>query len=1063
MCSTQNSLATILSDLHKQSLITFPIQLSETADGKKKLIPPTNWVSFTGTVALKPHDNAYCILTGDLTNLLVVDWDLNKSALTRALYENIISKHGLPNTFIVQSANGGYHWYFKPPPGHKIGSFSGMTIKDTLYDVDVRCNGGMIVGPGSHYNTVKLKRKEYKFYNGTTPSDISYAPDWLYQELPILNRTTNKANPTKTKKTKTKDISQDVISGNLVEVPTQDSGIRKTNPTNVISKDISQGVISGNLVEVPTKDSDKTKYEKPSLETTKNLLDCLKVERCNLYDSWRDVCFALHSAYFDTDEEDDALNLFVDWSKTSDKFEDRDKDDDESKGVASCIKLWNDCNGSNTGGDSLSIGSLFAWAKQDNPKLYHEYQISPVLKPIDVPILFTPDRTIECNKLPLTFWGDLLDSHDFLAVQSNMNTGKTYALAPHFPKFKRIVIVYFRVSLNVAIYESLKKYDFTLYSELQGPIDTDKYPRVIVQIDSLHRLEGAVDLVVLDEIESTLAHMMTKKSYDNDYAERMNQTSVKKMWDPLKSYIKHSPKVILCDATLQDTTVDSLLELRKKDSNTRCIKVQNTYHSYSHNKVKLHIKKRVSAVPHIIRLLSEGKRLVVPTNAQQEAEKLYITLTKRFPEKSICLIDRNFKGDVTPSSWVNYDCLIYTPTIAAGISFEQSHFHTLVAIFTNLSCDVEMCLQMLARCRKLIDDEMHIYVPTQTPTSIEKLDVEIDEKIYQKVKTGSSYLDTSLLVMDPSQRSLDTSEVFYKLFKHTYRKKMITKCAFVPYLKQVLGMHGMIATEERGEVIAHVDESKVEESKVEEREELPKADESKVDETKVGEPRNKSLAEWKKELKDDWTEHKGIEANLILTARPANEGAPITKYDVIRQKLESTFDVDLSTKNEEYVEQNLKYLKQYQKYNKLAQNIDEETLSEMIIRLRDTFRKQYSKAVSESEIGNQVHKICYDTFPLKTIHALEFLKYAGFSTIKVNAEQKEIKWDELVKYCRENEGDIRAAFECEKKKKFEGEVEELKQSVIQYINPKLQSVYGVKFKRLNVKSQKYYVDACFHI
>jgi len=1024
MCSTVKTLDTCLSAIHEQNLITFPIQLSEVNGGKKKLIPPNNWVSFTGTINMSPYDTCYAIITGDLTNLLVLDWDLNKSALTRALYEETIAKYGLPNTFIVQSANGGYHWYFKPPPGHKIGSFSGMTIKDAFYDVDVRCNGGMIVGPGSFYNSIYLKKKQYKFYNGTVPSQIDYAPDWLYQEFPILTHKEKKDNKPKTakkSKAKSKTTTQDVL------------------------EDISDT---------------HSKYETPSLDTAEKLLACLKIERCDNYDSWRDVCFALHSAYYDTDEEDDALTLFIEWSKRSEKFEDRDKEDDESNGVATCVKLWNDCSESNSTGESLSIGSLFKWAQTDNLKKYHEYEISPVLKPIDVPILFTPDKVVNHNKLPLTFWGDLLDSHDFLAVQSNMNTGKTYALAPHFPKFKRIVIVYFRVSLNVAIYESLKKYDFELYSDLQGPIDTEKHPRVIIQIDSLHRLEGSVDLVVLDEIESTLAHMMTKKSYDSEQAERMNITPIKKMWDPLKSYIKHCPKVILCDATLQDTTVESLLELRKKDTNNKSIKVQNMYQSYSHVCVTTHIKKRVSALPHIIRLLESDKRLVIPTNAQQEAEKIYVTLTKRFPEKSIGLIDRNFKGDVNPSSWVNYDCLIYTPTIAAGISFEEFHFHSLLAIFTNRSCDVEMCLQMLARCRKLIDNEMHIYVPTQNPSSIEMLDEDIDKKIYQKVQTGNSFLDTSMLVNDPYQQCLDTTDVFYKLFKHTYRKKMITQYAFVPYLTQVLRMHGMIAKEDRSTYNEIVDIS-TEEGKEDIVEELSIEDSTP---STVVEFKQKTLKDWKKELKDDWQEHQDIEVNLVMSARPANEGAALTKYDAIRQKLESTYDVDLETKDGEYVKKNMQYMNQYQRYKKLAQNIDNESLSEIIDRYKETFRKHYNKAVGESVEGCQVHKICYDTFQLKSIYALEFLKYAGFSNIKICVEKNEIKWADLVKYCRDNEGNIRTAFNCEKAKKFEGEIHrELKMSIMRYINPKLQSVYGVKMKKVDKHSQLYSIDACYMI
>jgi len=121
-------------------------------------------------------------------------------------------------------------------------------------------------------------------------------------------------------------------------------------------------------------------------------------------------------------------------------------------------------------------------------------------------------------------------------------------------------------------------------------------------------------------------------------------------------------------------------------------------------------------------------------------------------------------------------------------------------------------------------------------------------------------------------------------------------------------------------------------------------------------------------------------------------------------------------------------------------------------------------------MGCQVHKICYDTRPLKTIHALEFLQYAGFSNIKVKGEQIEIKWNDLVAYCSKNETAIRTAFKCEKRKKFEGEKSkkfegeinsELKKSLMHYVNSKLESVFGVKIKRLHDRSLSYYLEKCF--
>ena len=49
--------------------------------------------------------------------------------------------------------------------------------------------------------------------------------------------------------------------------------------------------------------------------------------------------------------------------------------------------------------------------------------------------------------------------------------------------------------------------------------------------------------------------------------------------------------------------------------------------------------------------------------------------------------------------WNEYQLLIYTPTIAAGISFNEKYFDNPHCYFSNMSCWAELATQMIFRVR----------------------------------------------------------------------------------------------------------------------------------------------------------------------------------------------------------------------------------------------------------------------------------------------------------------------------------------------------------------------------
>ncbi len=83
----------------------------------------------------------------------------------------------------------------------------------------------------------------------------------------------------------------------------------------------------------------------------------------------------------------------------------------------------------------------------------------------------------------------------------------------------------------------------------------------------------------------------------------------------------------------------------------------------------------------------DNKRLVVPMASNSKAKDLYSKLKQDFPNKNILLIHKETSdGDKLQKLlkvneiWVNYDIVIYTPTVCMGVSFEPEHFDNIFEI-----------------------------------------------------------------------------------------------------------------------------------------------------------------------------------------------------------------------------------------------------------------------------------------------------------------------------------------------------------------------------------------------
>ena len=298
-----------------------------------------------------------------------------------------------------------------------------------------------------------------------------------------------------------------------------------------------------------------------------------------------------------------------------------------------------------------------------------------------------------------------------LAVRAAMKLGKTKAVRryvdQHFPagglETAVVRFVTFRQTFSASLAADFP--DFTVYSDARGALTAREHPRLIVQVESLHRLAlgdspEPIDLLVVDEAESVLAQ------FSSGLHRHFNAAFAMFQW--MLGTARH---VVFLDANLGDRAFRALARMRPAHP----ARLHWNRHARAAGDTFCFTADHGAWLARLHEAVGANQKVVVPTNSLAEARAYEAGLRQAFPLKQIALYSsetppgekaRHF-GDVH-AHWGGLDVLIYTPTCSAGVSFEREHFDVLFGFFCDASCDVETCRQMLGRVRSI--SEHHICI-----------------------------------------------------------------------------------------------------------------------------------------------------------------------------------------------------------------------------------------------------------------------------------------------------------------------------------------------------------------
>ncbi len=258
-----------------------------------------------------------------------------------------------------------------------------------------------------------------------------------------------------------------------------------------------------------------------------------------------------------------------------------------------------------------------------------------------------------------------------LALSSPLGSGKTKALFDFietYGKYGIIVSIIHRKSLTSNMRPRYKKAGFVIYDEIEGEIDVKKHKRILIQYESLHRLNlmgVRLDLLICDEVNSVCMQYLSKiATVNRGISECL-----------LEAMFRSARSSILMDGNLCDRIVNAV----------NCLG-QREYYVWENNAINklapniLLTEYNAAFTAELIKKLKERVKCeLVTSRGPNYCETMAKILSEAIPGIKLLTLHSETENLSSYTSnveeeWVKYDCIIRSPAIGAGIDFTALHF-----------------------------------------------------------------------------------------------------------------------------------------------------------------------------------------------------------------------------------------------------------------------------------------------------------------------------------------------------------------------------------------------------
>ena len=770
------------------------------------------------------------------------------------------------------------------------------------------------------------------------------------------------------------------------------------------------------------------------------ILDFVPYEYCVDFKPWNYIGMILYSIDVNN------LDIFDKWSqKCKEKYN-----------KADIIKRWQNFNNPNFNRGLLNINHLKFIAKNGGYKFDKENTEFIVNNYPEVPIKLTDTnlykvKNINLNKLNQKLFKSVINNK-FVAIQSEKGTGKTSNLLPTLfndnkKAPKSALFISSRRTFGIKLKADLKKYGFQLYSEINEYNIFNK--RIICQIDSLLRLQcDKFDVVIIDECESLARYIGSSHFTKNSRSSYIVSE--------LEERVISSKKLIIMDADLSDRCMNYYTGILGSKLNSSNIKViRNNFTPYQN--YKINYMKYESWVNKLLNFIGKNKKLAIPMASNNKAKDLYALLQKYYPDKKIKLIHKETKDEEklkellnVNERWIEYDIVIYTPTVCMGVSFDPTYFDNIFAYGCHNSLGAQEFCQMIHRIRNPKDN--NIYLGMDHYKFFDKEDDTISYSEVEEMMCNDYYLTKFNLhenLMVKKVKRENNERVLYYPYKNEPIYDLLVRnniekiensnnfaSTFFGYIKFKNYQYNYYESEKNSEIISELKLLREERNNEEESTEINNLLNAKT-------------------LTEEEYKEKIMRKEQFLTEddiHEINKFKLMKIYNLKNEQLNEDLIKEYKNKSKIHKYHNLSTIKNYEDQNtdvkiKILKSNESENLNYQNCYQQLTRRNYY---VHHNYIITILKKIDLD---INNIDNKD-------NSISLNTISEKLN-DEFINYLEVNRMGLYNAFNIKKIKKADfNEYKEIPKKFVQLLNQLLFIQYGIKLKKTNYSknNEDYYLS-----
>ena len=371
------------------------------------------------------------------------------------------------------------------------------------------------------------------------------------------------------------------------------------------------------------------------------------------------------------------------------------------------------------------------------------------------------------------------------AIKSGMGTGKTQVLKKiinkHFTE-KRILYLSHRQTFTQNVAGTFKELGF--YNYMDGIVNLRHYDKLVLQIDSIkHLLIDNIfvtfDIIILDEIESLLSHFSSITLGNN-------RLIICKIFEIL---IKKAKWILAMDADFNERSYYFLLNIKEKPKI-----IHNEYKSVNRKYI---LSTNYEMRKHqLLEDIKSNKNVVIISLSRGTLDDLYSEIIKACNKviRYTSMTDDQQKEKLQDvnSCWKDYQVVMYSPTIEAGVDFNVvGHFSRMYCFLSDGSCCPRSFLQMVGRIRDLTDNQIRCYCDRSMlfrgkSVYIPQLN-EFEELILHGVPT---VLDFDIIDENNGLVKMKPRNIFTKLFAYNKYEDYLKQNRFIKTLKELIIIKG---------------------------------------------------------------------------------------------------------------------------------------------------------------------------------------------------------------------------------------------------------------------------------